>query len=109
MTIQMQAPFSNGPTTLPQPSGATYIAVNGVIAAQGEDVDLLIKAGFQVMAGELWPQNRIVRMKVPTIGAWPSTGTVTFPDGATAAVVAGIAKIPQAWINWVANYGWQLV
>lgn len=105
MTIQMQAPFLNGPKTLPQPSGVTYTVINGLITAQAEDVDLLINAGFQVMANELWPQNRIVRMKVPGV----TTGSVAFPDGSTAAVVAGIAKIPQAWINWATGYGWAII
>ena len=105
MPIQMQIPGGAGTFTLPSPGG-TYTPVNGVASVQAEDVDMAIRQGWQVMAGEPWPANRLVRMKVPTVGAWSSSGAVTFPDGATAAIAAGIAKIPQIWVTWAVGFGW---
>jgi len=105
--IQMNA--GNGVTgnvTLPAPSTATVALVNGVGTVQAVDVPTAIQAGWQVCAGQPWPASKVFHMTIPSVGAWPSSGSVTFPDGSTATITGGVALIPIAWLNWARGLGW---
>ena len=109
-TIQMQTNVISAPggITLPPPSGVNYSVTNGIASVNPEDVDIAIKAlNWRVLDGQSWPANRATRMITPKQGNWPVSGAVTFPDGTTATITAGMAVIPQAWITWAVGYGWQ--
>ncbi|MEB0059243.1 hypothetical protein [Variovorax sp. LG9.2] len=103
-TIQMNSGLGSTCTvTLPLPSSASVSLVGGIGAVNPEDVDLCLRLNWTVLANQPWPAARVVRMTVPTVGAWGAT--ITFPDGTTAPVASGIAKIPQAWVTWALGYG----
>lgn len=107
MTIQMNnGAGTTGNIKLPPPSGAVITFANGIGAVPAEDVDIAIGMGWQVQAGESWPGGRLVRMTRPTNAAWPANGTVTLPDGSSLTITASVAKVPQAFVNYLANMGW---
>ena len=108
-TIQMNSGLgpTNSTAILPSPSGASVALTGGIGSVNPEDVDICLRLGWSILAGQPWPAARVVRMTVPTFGAWGAT--ITFPDGATAAVASGVAKIPQAWVTWALGYGFQAV
>jgi hypothetical protein len=55
------------------------------------------------------PFAPIRAMKVPTGGGWPTSGSVTSPDGQTITITAGVAPVPQAWCNTYLALGWQFM
>lgn len=93
--------------TLPAPSGAVVPVANGVVATvQAADVPTALRAGWTIAPNQPWPAARVVHLSAPPGGAWPLNGTITFPDGTTAATVNGAAVIPIAWANLFNSYGW---
>jgi hypothetical protein len=102
--IQMNSGLGTTCTvTLPLPSGASVSLVGGIGAVNPEDVDLCLRLNWTILANQPWPSARVIRMALPSVGAWGAT--ITFPDGSTAPVTGGIAKIPQAWVTWALGYG----
>lgn len=91
-TIQMSRGPQSGSIKM-LPSGATVTFTNGVGSVNVEDVTLAILNGFQVGAGQPWPGASVKHMSAPTPGSWPTSGTITFPDGSTAAITGPLAAV----------------
>jgi hypothetical protein len=107
MTIRMNSNTNyTGNVTIAAPSLAVVALVNGVGSVNPADVPTAIRMGWTPMAGENWPGARVVHLSAPAGGNWPVNGTLTFPDGSTAAVTNGAAVIPAAWANQYIEYGW---
>lgn len=98
----------NFTSILPSPSGASVPVSGGIATVQDVDVDIALRMmGWTLLANQPWPAARVVRMNIPTTGAWGAT--ITFPDGSTAPVIGGISKMPQAWVTWALGYGFAAV
>jgi hypothetical protein len=107
-TVQMNTGLpGNGTVGLPgAPSGASYAMTNGIVSVNPVDVPTAIRIGWQVQAGQNLAAVLVTPMKIPTVGAWSAAENVTFPDGSTATITAGVANIPAAWVNWASQLGW---
>lgn len=106
-TIQMNSGLgSTCIVTLPLPSGASVSLVGGIGAVPAEDVEIALRLNWTMLAGQPWPQSKLLRMSIPVSGNWPSNGTITLPDGSTVTTVAGVGKIPVAWVTWCTGFGW---
>jgi hypothetical protein len=107
MTIRMNSGTTlTGNLQIPAPSLAIVAVVNGVGSVLPQDVPTAIRFGWTPMQGENWPGARVVHLSAPAGGNWPVNGTITFPDGTTAAVTNGAAVIPIAWVDQYIQYGW---
>jgi hypothetical protein len=95
-----------GNYSLPAPSLAVVALTLGIGSVNAADVPVAIRLGWTVMNGENWPGAAVKHLSAPSNGNWPVNGTITFPDGTTAAVAAGAAVIPIAWANLYTSYGW---
>src|SRR6266404_1962884 len=98
-TIQMIYGGFTGNVTIPAPSGAVVALVNGVGSVNAADVPSALRAGWVIAANQPWPAVQVKHLSAPPNGNWPVNGTITFPDGAIAAVTNGAAVIPIAWVN----------
>ena len=107
MTVQMNSNSGiSGSVKLPAPSGAVVSLTNGIGAVNAADVPVALQAGWSVQVGETWPGKAVKHLSVPVGGAWPTSGTLTLPDGSTVTITAGTALIPIAWANWAIGLGW---
>jgi hypothetical protein len=107
MTIQMQWGSANGNLKLPAPSSGTVVAfTNGVGSIPVQDVPTMLLNGAVVMAGQNWPGASVKHMTPPVGGLWPSTGTITSPDGQSITITGGVALVPIAWVNYYVGMGW---
>ncbi len=104
-TVQMNTGLA-GSGTVALPAGASYAMTNGIVSVNAVDVPAAIRIGWQVMAGQNLAAVLVNPMKIPTVGAWSASESVTFPDGSTATITSGIANIPAVWINWASQLGW---
>jgi hypothetical protein len=109
-TVQMSvgglAATNPATLTLPAPSGAVVPVTNGVATVQPQDVPTALRAGWTIGANQPWPAVQVKHLSAPAGGNWPVNGTITFPDGTTAAVTNGAAVIPIAWFTLYTSYGW---
>jgi len=109
MSIQMNAGNGiTGTVTLPAPSGATVTLASGIGSVNPQDVPTALAAGWQIMAGQNWPGAQVKHMSPPSTGAWPTTGTVTSPDGQSIAITGGAAVVPIQWVNYYVAFGWRV-
>jgi hypothetical protein len=91
-TIQMSGGPQSGSVKM-LPSGATVTFTNGIGSVNAEDVTLAILNGFQVGSGQPWPSASVKHLSAPTPGSWPTSGTIAFPDGSTAAITGPLAAV----------------
>lgn len=93
-TIQMVGHGNVSSATVKMlPSGATVTFTNGVGSVNVEDVTQAILNGYQVGAGQPWPSASVKHLSAPTPGNWPTSGTITFPDGSTSAITGPLAAV----------------
>jgi hypothetical protein len=90
-TVQMSG-GANG-TFKMYPSGLSVTFTNGIGSVNAEDVPQAILNGLQVSAGQNWPGAMVKHLTAPTPGNWPTSGTITFPDGKTAAITGPLATV----------------
>lgn len=106
-TIQMDSGLGwTGTVTLGAPSLAQVALVNGIGSVNAQDVPTALKLGWRIGPREPWPAVQVFHMTIPSYGAWPANGTVTFPDGSTTTTTSGTALIPILWLNWARQNGW---
>jgi hypothetical protein len=92
-TIQMNSNSGvTGNLTLPAPSGSIVAVVNGVGSVNGADVPLALRSGWTTYPTEPWPAVRVAHLSAPP-GNWPTSGSITFPDGTTAAISGPIGTL----------------
>jgi hypothetical protein len=90
-TIRMNSGTNyTGNLQIPQPSGSIVAVTNGIGSVNAADVPVAVAANWTVMQGENWPGARVAHLSAPAAGAWPTSGTLTLPDGSTAAITGPI-------------------
>jgi hypothetical protein len=82
-----------GNVKLPGPSGATVALTNGIGSVNAVDIPTALRAGWLLGANEPWPVARVLHLSAPQPGNWPTTGSITFPDGQTAAITGPIGTV----------------
>lgn len=95
-TIQMDSHTGfTGNLTLPSPSGSVVAVTGGIGPVNGADVPLAIRSGWTVGPNEPWPGVRVMHLSAPPPprGNWPTSGSITFPDGQTAAISGPIGTV----------------
>jgi hypothetical protein len=96
-TVQMNSGTGfTGNLTIPAPSGAVVAVVGGVGSVNAADVPTAIRSGWQLNGNDpTWPAIAIRHLSAPLPpgNSWPTSGSITLPDGQTAAVSGPLGSV----------------
>ena len=85
-----------GNVTIPAPSGAIVAVVNGIGSVNAADVPTALRSGWQMNPNEPnWPALAVRHLSAPAGPGnnWPTSGSITLPDGQTATVTGAIGTV----------------
>jgi hypothetical protein len=112
-TIAMQTGFpgsGNGTAHLPGGSQA-YTVAGGIAQVQPVDVPAALASGWTFSGGAAaaYAAVSVRAMAPPSSSVLANGATVTFPDGNTAVLTAGVLQVPLQYVALMTEQRWTLV
>jgi hypothetical protein len=103
--IRMRAPAGITSGTVTLSDGTSVTVASGYASVTPQQWQAATDKGFQ--HDDVTQQPAPFRqMSIPPGGTFPTSGTITAPDGVAITITGGKAYIPAVWVNRFQSYGW---
>jgi hypothetical protein len=89
----------------------SYTQTAGVVQVQPVDVPLALAQGWSFSGGAAaaYASVSVQSMKPPASSVLASNATITFPDGTTATLSAGILSVPLQYVTFMQEQRWSVL
>jgi hypothetical protein len=110
-TISMQTGLSGNGNVSLRGGSQSYAQTAGVVQVQPTDVPLALAQGWSFSGGAAaaYGAVSVQLMKPPASSVLASNATITFPDGNTATLSAGVLQVPLQYVTFMQEQKWSVI